>query len=55
MPGGHVMVYDAGDWRGPGSRAGFNAVADVVRAGGTIGLTVLSHSDTDHLEAVDEI
>ena len=55
MPGPHFMVYDAGDWRGPGSRACLEAVTDMIPEGSTIDLMVLSHSDADHLGAVDEI
>ena len=49
MPGPHFMVYDAGDWRGPGSRACLEAVTDMIPEGSTIDLMVLSHSDADHL------
>lgn len=54
MPGDHYMVYDAGHWSG-GGRAAFEGVAAVVPEGEDIDLMVLSHSDSDHLAAVDEI
>ncbi len=54
MPGDHYMVYDAGHWSG-GGRTAFEGVAAVIPEGENIDLMVLSHSDADHLAAVDEI
>lgn len=53
MPGGHNLVYDAGHWSY--DQVCFRAVQEVVPAGSDIDLMVLSHSDADHLAAVDEI
>ena len=54
IPGGHYLVYDAGHWAGGGATA-FAGVSGVVPGGEDIDLMVLSHSDADHLAAVDEI
>ena len=54
MPGDFYMVYDAGHWAGGGSAA-FEGVKSVVPEDEEIDLMVLSHSDADHLAAVDEI
>jgi len=53
MPGDHYMVYDAGHWNH--DDVCLAAVKEVVPAGESIDLMVLSHSDADHLAAVDEI
>lgn len=53
MPGGHYMIYDTGHWdRDTDTLA---AVQEIVPADETIDLMVLSHSDSDHLGATDEI
>jgi len=54
MPKGHYMIYDAGNWVGGGAEA-YESVAEIIPEGSTIDLMVLSHSDSDHLGAVDEI
>ncbi len=54
MPGDHYMVYDAGNFTDGGNRC-FEGVAEVIPDGEEIDLMVLSHSDADHLGAVDEI
>ncbi len=54
MPGNHYMVYDAGNYTDGGERAA-DAVAALIPEGSEIDLMVLSHSDSDHLGAVDEI
>ena len=54
MPGNHYMVYDAGNWTGDGGLA-FSKVQEVIPPNEDIELMVLSHSDGDHLGAVDEI
>jgi competence protein ComEC len=46
VPGGAVMVYDAGHWLGGRCIV---AVQAVLPPGDTIDLLVLSHSDSDHL------
>lgn len=46
VPGGAVMVYDAGHWLGGRCAA---AVQAALPLGDTIDLLVLSHSDSDHL------
>ncbi len=51
IPGGHYMIYDAGHWTGTHC---INAVQDIVD-GTDIDLLVISHSDSDHLGAADEI
>jgi competence protein ComEC len=53
MPGGHYMVYDAGHWNFDG--VCFRAVQEIVPSDEPIDLLVLSHSDSDHVAAVDEI
>ena len=52
IPGGFYMVFDAGHWLD--SRC-FEAVQELVPQGESIDLMVLSHSDSDHLAAADEI
>jgi competence protein ComEC len=53
MPGNHFMVYDAGHW--DFDAVCLRAVQEIVPSGEPIDLLVLSHSDSDHLAAVDEI
>ena len=53
IPGGHYMVYDTGHWNHDNHV--LTRVQEVVPAGETIDLLVLSHSDSDHLAATDEI
>jgi len=48
------MIYDAGNYTRGGSLA-FTKVQEIIPAGSDIELLVLSHSDADHLGAVDEI
>ena len=47
-------LCDAGDWAGEG-RAAFDSIATIIPANSTIGLMVLSYSDSDHLGAVERI
>ncbi len=54
MPDNHYMIYDAGNYVG-GGREAFESIAEVIPEGSTVDLMVLSHSDSDHLGAVDEI
>lgn len=54
LPGDHYIVYDAGNYTDDGATA-FAAVAEIVPPDDMIDLMVLSHSDSDHLGAVDEI
>lgn len=54
MPGGHYMIYDAGNYNDSGAKA-FKAITEIIPYGEEIDLLVLSHSDADHLGAVDEI
>jgi competence protein ComEC len=54
MPGDHYMIYDAGNYTDGGTGA-FDAISEVIPAESEIDLMVLSHSDADHLGAVDEI
>jgi competence protein ComEC len=54
MPGPQYMIYDAGNYTGNGTLT-FDKVQEVIPAGADIQLMVLSHSDSDHLGAVDEI
>jgi beta-lactamase superfamily II metal-dependent hydrolase len=53
-PDNHFMIYDAGNYVGGGSLT-FKAIKELIPEGSTIDLMVLSHSDSDHLGAVDEI
>lgn len=53
IPGDHYLVYDAGHWNQ--EELVFQAVQDIVPHGEDIDLLVISHSDSDHLAAVDEI
>ena len=54
MPGGFHMVYDAGNFTDDGKSA-LAGVQSVIGEGERIDLMILSHSDADHLGAVDEI
>jgi competence protein ComEC len=54
MPGNHYMIYDAGNYTDGGAGA-FEAISEIIPAESVIDLLVLSHSDADHLGAVDEI
>ena len=54
MPGDHYMIYDAGNYAGGGAEA-FESIAEIIPEGSSVDLMVLSHSDADHLGAVDEI
>ena len=54
MPGNHYMVYDAGDYRDDGTSA-IEGIREVVPESEDIDLLVLSHSDADHLGAVDKL
>jgi competence protein ComEC len=53
IPGGHHVVYDAGNYESQGKRV--EAVEELIPEGEDIDLMVLSHSDSDHLGAVPEI
>lgn len=54
MPGNRFMIYDAGNYSDGGSLT-FNKVQEIIPLNSDIELMVLSHSDSDHLGAVDEI
>lgn len=54
MPGGHYMVYDAGNFADKGMSA-LEGVRSIVPEGEDIDLMILSHSDADHLGAVEKI
>lgn len=54
LPGDYYIVYDAGNYTDNGATA-FAAVAEIIPGDEPIDLMVLSHSDSDHLGAVDDI
>lgn len=54
MPGDRYMIYDAGNYRDRGALT-FSKISQIIPEGATIEFLVLSHSDADHLGAVDEI
>ncbi len=54
MPGNRYMIYDAGNYHGGGTLS-YNKIQEIIPLGSNIELMVLSHSDSDHLGAVDEI
>ncbi len=54
MPGPKYMIYDAGNYTGGGSPT-FDKVEEIIPLDSDVELLVLSHSDADHLGAVDEI
>ena len=54
MPGNHFMIYDAGNYTDGGKEC-FESIKEVIPEGSDIDLLVLSHTDSDHLAAVDEI
>jgi beta-lactamase superfamily II metal-dependent hydrolase len=54
LPDGRLVVYDAGHWN-TDRRVLEEVEALADRAEGAISLLVLSHSDADHLGAVDEL
>lgn len=55
IPGDHYLIYDAGYYQGAGETATTEAIRGLIPAGADIDLLVLSHSDSDHLGAVDWI
>lgn len=54
MPDGSYMIYDAGNYIGGGSET-FESIKEIIPESSVIELMVLSHSDADHIGAVDEI
>ena len=54
IPEGHYIIYDAGNYKDRGALT-FRKIAELIPEGSTVDLLVLSHSDADHLGAVDEI
>ncbi len=54
IPGGHNIVYDAGNFEDSG-RTAFAAVRRLIPPAETIDLLILSHSDSDHLAATKAI
>jgi len=52
MPDDHYMIYDGGHWQ---NDCAIETVRELIPAGSTIDLMVISHSDADHLGAIDEI
>jgi beta-lactamase superfamily II metal-dependent hydrolase len=53
MPGNHFMVYDTGHWNQDNLVR--DRIQEIVPQGQNIDLLVLSHSDSDHLAATDEL
>lgn len=53
IPGNHYMIYDAGHWNQ--QDLVLQTVQEIVPRGEDIDLMVISHTDSDHLAAVDEI
>ncbi len=53
IPGKHYLVYDTGHW--DWAEVCYDAVEDLIPKDETIDLMVLSHRDSDHLAATDEI
>jgi beta-lactamase superfamily II metal-dependent hydrolase len=54
MPYNHFMIYDAGNYTDGGKKC-FESIKELIPEGSSIDLMVLSHTDSDHLGAVDEI
>ena len=56
MPGNpnRYMIYDGSNYSGGGALT-FDKVQEIIPPGSNVELMVLSHSDSDHLGAVDEI
>lgn len=54
IPGGHYIVFDGGNYKDGGATA-MDAVEELIPEGETIDLMVISHSDSDHLGAIDDI
>jgi competence protein ComEC len=54
LPTGQYLIYDAGNYTDGGTGA-FAKIAELIPAEKSLELLVLSHSDSDHLGAVDEI
>lgn len=54
MPGDRYLIYDTGHWAGGGAPT-FAKIREIVPDGAEIDLLVLSHSDSDHLAATDEV
>lgn len=54
IPGGHAVVFDGGNYKDGGATV-MNALEELLPEGATIDLLVISHSDSDHLAAIDDI
>ncbi len=54
VPGPSFMIDDAGNYTG-GESTTFDKVEEIIPLDSDVELLVLSHSDSDHLGAVDEI
>ena len=54
IPGGHYVVFDGGNYKDGGATA-MHAIEELIPEGATIDLMVISHSDSDHLAAIDDI
>lgn len=54
MPGRKYIIYDAGNYTGDGALTA-TEIGKIIEAGSEIEFLILSHSDSDHLGAVDEI
>ena len=54
LPGKHNIIYDAGNYQDDGESA-FNAISELIPEDEKIDLLVLSHTDSDHLGAVEQI
>ena len=54
VPGGHYMIYDAGDYQDQGKSC-IKAIREIIPERAPIDLLVLSHTDGDHVAAVPAI
>jgi len=53
LPGGYAMIYDTGHWNQ--QQLVKTRFEEVLPAGSTVDLLVLSHNDADHISATDEV
>ncbi|MGI8908370.1 MAG: ComEC/Rec2 family competence protein [Candidatus Sumerlaeaceae bacterium] len=54
LPGGHYIIYDAGNYQ-DGGKSALKAIHEFIPKGSDIELLVLSHTDADHVAAVPGI
>lgn len=52
--GFHYLIYDGGHFRAQGAPA-FRKTAELIPVGSTVDWLIVSHTDSDHLGAIDEI